>query len=82
MKRFGGIEFVRRTNFNSFSPVNETLLIQLRNLLIRSNMSTGSFDPTKIASLFQIHPPQASVTIFHTSSYSYFILPFISGLVQ
>lgn len=66
MKRFGGFEFIRRTNFDSFNPVNETVLIQLRNLLIRSNLSAGSFDPKKIASLFQINPPQASVTILHT----------------
>lgn len=80
MKRFGGFQFIRRTNFDSFNPVNETILTQLKNLLILTNLSSGSFNPKKIAPLFEIHPPHASVIIL--SHHCHFILSVHSGLVQ
>jgi hypothetical protein len=73
MKRFGGIEFISKSDFTNINLVNETFIYLLRNLI---NQMNPSIDPSKIAPLFQINPPQASVSIFFTSHCHLFILSY------
>jgi CheY-specific phosphatase CheX len=61
MKRFGGIDFLSNTNFDSFALLSETVIKQLTNLVTANNQTTLTIDPSKIAPLFTVQPPQASV---------------------
>ncbi|UJR15712.1 hypothetical protein I4U23_002647 [Adineta vaga] len=61
MKRFGGFEFLSSSMSKSIDLVNETLLNQLINVTNGNNQSSTNIDSKKIASLFRIYPPQASV---------------------
>jgi hypothetical protein len=60
MKRFGGLEFPSIVNTDVITLFNENFFTQLNNLMVRTN-ETGTIDTAKVASLFQINPPQASV---------------------
>jgi hypothetical protein len=60
MKRFGGFEYLLQYISNSFYLINETLIEQIINI---TNQESSIIDASKIASLFQIHPPQVSVKI-------------------
>lgn len=65
MKRFGGIEFFKGNPLNSADILNEKLLNQLVNITRGMNSTrTSEIDTTKIASLFRIHPAEASVCRF------------------
>jgi hypothetical protein len=61
MKRFGGMEFLSQTDGNSYYLLNTTLIDQITNFINRINQSGTLIDSIKIASLFEINPPQASV---------------------
>ncbi len=61
MKRFGGIEFLSRDNPISFNLVNETFINQLNNLINQTNGQMSMADAAKVATLFQVYPPQVSV---------------------
>lgn len=74
MKRFGGFEFIPRNNFKSLNLLNETILTQFKTLLNRSNLLTESFNPVKIAPLFQVHPSQAAVITPFSFSFHSFLL--------
>jgi hypothetical protein len=62
MKRFGGFEFLLRYMSTSLDLVNETLINQIASIIDPSL----TIDASKIASLFRISPPQASVNILMT----------------
>ncbi|CAF0854184.1 unnamed protein product [Adineta ricciae] len=61
MKRFGGIEFLSRSNLTAYELLDETLIQQLANINGQINQTTVTIDATKLAKLFRIHPPQASI---------------------
>jgi hypothetical protein len=67
MKRFGGLEFLAKSDLPSINLVNEPFIDQLRNLL---NQTDSSINISKIVDLFKIYPPQASVTISLYFSFS------------
>lgn len=61
MKRFGGIEFLSSSSQNTINLIDETVIQRIKDLIIRYNQSTSTINTAKIASLFRISPPQASV---------------------
>ncbi|CAF1162270.1 unnamed protein product [Adineta steineri] len=62
MKRFGGFEFLLRYMPNDVQLVNERLINQIINITNPKNQSSlSTIDATKIAPLFRIFPPQASI---------------------
>ena len=67
MKRFGGIEFLLRYMPNSLDLLNETLIDQIVNATRTINQLPSTIDASRIASLFRIYPPQASVIIYYKS---------------
>ena len=60
MKRFGGFEFRPSNNTATLELINETTLNQLNSL---GNAATF-INATKVAALFRVYPPQASVNIW------------------
>jgi hypothetical protein len=64
MKRFGGIQFLSLSNTNNMNILDETLISQLSNLITSVDSSVPIVDASKIAPLFQINQPQASVFTF------------------
>ncbi|CAF4021231.1 unnamed protein product [Rotaria sp. Silwood2] len=61
MERFGGFEFLLQSISNSYNLVNETLINQIINITDGKEQLLPMIDASKIASLFQIFPPQVSV---------------------
>jgi hypothetical protein len=59
MKRFGGIEFLPSNLSSEYNLISMSILQQIINLFGRTNQSM--FNVAKIAALFRINPPQASV---------------------
>ena len=84
MKRFGGIEFLSRSNLTVYDLLDETLIQQLANINGRINQTIVTINATKLATLFRIHPPQASVTNRSLNDNLHIYIPvfFLSGLVQ
>jgi hypothetical protein len=63
MKRFGGTEFIAREQSDALQVFDETLINQLINVTRRMNQSASPpIDAAKIAALFELAPPQVSVS--------------------
>ena len=60
MKRFGGFEFPSIVNTDIITLFDENFFTRLSNIMNRTNQ-TETIDAAKVASLFEINPPQASV---------------------
>ena len=58
MKRFGGLQFLSKSRWTTTELFNETTIDRIIQII---NQSSLNINPIKIASLFQIHPPQISV---------------------
>lgn len=62
MKRFGGFEFFHNLNsLTKSNPFNESVISQINRFINLTNQSSIS-NAQKIASLFEINPPQISVS--------------------
>lgn len=64
MKRFGGFEFLSRDNIKTINLLDEDFINRITELMTQSNQSASNINATKIVSLFQINPSQASVNTF------------------
>lgn len=67
MKRFGGFVFSPQTNTSSFDMLNETAINQIIQAINQTNPPATNIDVHKLATLFRVYPPQATVNKFiHT----------------
>ena len=63
MKRFGGTEFLARSQSDALQLFDETLIDQLINVTRGTNQSDSArIEAAKIAVLFELAPPQVSVS--------------------
>jgi hypothetical protein len=77
MRRFGGIEFLQVNETTTLELIDETTINQLHSLSDRNDATAKTINATKVASLFRVHLPQASVSdwSFHFDTENVISLP-------